>query len=534
MRPSRPARHHLTSTALLAGAVLLAGCSASGGGYGAADPAAATGSAGTGDDTLTVVGPFEVHTLDPATAGGLFSRLEVAETLVDADDDGTLQPGLATDWSATDDGLRWTFALREGATFHDGTPVRAEAVVASLEAARTKEGTPLTEAPLDSLAADGNAVAVTLTEPFGPLPAVLAHTSTQVLAPTSFGEDGTTVERVVGSGPYAVDVVEAPSRVRTSVSEHWDGDAPAVAAVQYEAVGRAETRALMAESGQADVTFGMDPTSLQRLDGAEGIAITSVTLPRTIQLTLNAGHPVLGDVRVREALSLALDREAMATAILRDPEMAATQLLPPSLADWHVDGAEAMTYDPERAAALLDEAGWTETADGTRTRDGEPLRLELRTFPDRAELPVLATAIQAAWAQVGVDLGVAVGNSSEIPAAVADGSLEVSLYARNYALVPDPLVTLIGDFGPGGADFGAMNWEDPDVIEDLATLAGTDADAADSPALREQVVDTLHEQLPVVPVAWYRQSAVVADRVEGVAVDPLERSWRISDMTWSG
>lgn len=534
IRPFTAARP--TVLALIA-ACALSAC-ATGGTYGSTAPAgrptAAGGSQAASDvasDVLTVVGPFEVHSLDPATAGGVFTRLEVAETLVDADDDGALLPGLAEHWLATADGLAWTFDLRPGATFHDGTPVTAAAVADALAVARTKEGTPLSQVPLDRVEADGRSLTIGLTEPFTPLPAVLAHTSTQVLAPASYA-DGGTVEQVIGSGPYQVDAVEQPARVRASLSPHWDGPAPAVTSVRYQAVGRAETRALMAESAQSDVTFGMDPTSLQRLDGAADLDIVSVTLPRTIQLTMNAEHPALSDVRVRRALSLALDRGAMSTALLRDPDMAATQLFPPSMQDWHVDGLDALPYDPDQAAALLEAAGWQQGPDGIRRRDGEPLALQLRTFPDRAELPVIATAVQAAWAEVGVDLDVAVGNSSEIPAAVQDGSLEVSLYARNFALVPDPTVTLLGDFGPDGADFGAMGWHDERVVDHLAALAAG-AQPDEATGLRREVVDTLHEQLPVVPIAWYRQAAVVGERVTDVAVDPLERSWRISEMTWT-
>lgn len=551
--PRRAPRRRPVAVAALTSAALLAGCGAGGAGTaGAAGADASTGRTSDGtldrtsdraaDDVVTVVGPFEVHSLDPATAGGVFSRLEVTETLVEADDSGALQPGLATAWSASPDGLAWTFELREGAMFHDGTPVTAEAVATSVEVAATKEGTPLTSVPLVGVRpgtpgdgaggtdATGGTVVVELERPFEPLPAVLAHTSTQVLAPVSYGEGGA-VEQVVGSGPYQVDVVEQPSRVTASLSPHWDGAAPEVQRVEYQAVGRAESRALMAESGQADVTFGMDPTSLERLQGAPGLTIVSETLPRTIQLTLNADDPALADVRVRQALSLALDREAMATALLRDPEMAATQLFPPTVADWHDEDVEPLRHDQDAARDLLADAGWTEGADGVLERDGRPLRLQLRTFPDRPELPVLATAIQAAWAEVGVDLDVAVGNSSEIPAARQDGTLQVALYARNFALVPDPLVTLLGDFGPEGADFGAVGWQDPAVVDTLAALAAGEVE--DEAAARTSVVATLQEELPVVPVAWYRQSVVVGDQVEGVDLDPLERSLRLSRVTWA-
>jgi peptide/nickel transport system substrate-binding protein len=289
----------------------------------------------------------------------------------------------------------------------------------------------------------------------------------------------------------------------------------------------------MAESGQADVTFGMDPTSLQRLQSRDGVEVVSTTLPRTILLKANAAHPVLEDVRVRRAISLALDREAMATALLRDPEMAATQLFPPSLPLWHSDDVEPLEHDPAQARELLTEAGFTAGSDGRLVRSGEPFTVSLRTFPDRAELPVLATAIQAALEQVGIAVDVQVGNSSEISAGHEDGTLELALYSRNFSLVPDPLVTLLDDYDTDGAEYGAMGWTSPVVTGGLQDLAdGADDDQAQ--ALRRDVAGELHEQLPVIPVAWYRQSAVVSDRVDGVVLDPLERSYRLTDIGWAG
>ena len=515
------------ATALVAlSATVLTGC----GGAAQSGPAAAQGTAGaeSGGDVLDVIGPYEVHSLDPVTAEGIFTRLQVAETLVEAEGTGELKPGLATEWDASDDGLTWTFALREGARFHDGTPVDADSVAAALEAARSSEANTISVAPIEDVRAEDGAVVVELAEQFAPLPAVLAATSTQILAPSAYAEDGT-VSEVVGSGPYRVVDVAPPARIELEAFADYDGQAPAVDRVVYESVGRAENRALMAESGQADITFGMDPTSLQRIQGKPGVRVESALLPRTIVLKLDNEHPALSDERVREALSMALDRPALATAVLRDPEIAATQMFPPSLGTWHDDGLDPLEHDPEAAAALLEEAGWTMGADGVREKNGEPLRLELLTFPDRPELPTMATAVQAALAEVGVDVEVRVDNSSEIPAGHADGSLEMALFTRNFALVPDPTVTLLKDYPAEGGDWGAMNWSDPDMLAALEQL-GTDPDhgGADSAAAREQIAGILQDQLPVVPVSWYRQSVIVNEAVEGFVLDPLERDWGLA------
>jgi peptide/nickel transport system substrate-binding protein len=479
--------------------------------------------------TLRIVGPWEITSIDPLRAGYLFSRMEVVETLVDASDDGTLRPGLATSWTVSDDGRTWQFHLPSGVEFHDGSPLTAAAVVSALERARTEPGA-LAGAPITALQAGGDVVIVSLTAPFALLPALLSHSSTQILAPASF--DGGVVRRVIGTGPYRITSLEPPQRFSVARFDKWRGTPPAVASASFLSVARAESRALLTESGQADLSFGLDPPSLARLRSHPTVRIVAVTIPRTIVLKLNAGHPALRDRRVREAFSLALDRQGIARALLRDPEMAATQLLPPSLAAWHADDLAPLTMDLDRARTLLAEAGWQRDGRGWRDATGQPVRLTLRTFPDRPELPVMATAVQEQLRQLGVDVGIEVGNSSDVPAGHRDGSLELALAARNYGNFPDPVATLLQDFGPEGGDWGGMGWSDAAVVDALRVLASQPA-RADGPALRHEVVATLQRDLPIIPVAWYRQTVAVNPRVSGVTLDPLERSYRVSEMSWT-
>lgn len=495
-------------------------------------PLAACGAtAGTSaTDTLRVAGPFEVHSLDPAAGGEIFTRLQVTETLVTSNPKGELAPGLATDWSPSAQNTRWEFDLVDGATFHDGTPLTPETVAAGLERAAAETASPLAEAPIESIRPAGSAVVVELTEPYLTLPAVLTHFSTAILAPSSYDEKGHVTE-VIGTGPYEVKAAELPASVQTTRFDGWRGEPPAIENVSFQAVGRAESRALMAVSDQADVVFGLEPAGRQRVDAADGVQMASSLQPRTILLKVNAAHPALRDVRVRRALSLALDREAMADAVLREKELAATQLLPPSLTAWHPD-VEPLTHDQDQARAQLTAAGWTPGSDGTVQKDGKPLKLTLLTYPDRPELPALATAIQAALAEVGVQVEVDVTNSSEIPAGQADGSLELALIAKHFALVSDPLIDVADVFAPEGSDWGVMNWRDPQMEAAVdALLAG--APEAEAQRHRDTITRTAHEQLPLIPVAWYRMNAAVSERVDGFVMDPLETNWRITELSWA-
>jgi peptide/nickel transport system substrate-binding protein len=485
----------------------------------------ASRAAARGTPTLRIVGPWEIAGLEPATSGYLFTRLQVCETLVESDDAGRLQPGLARSWKMTDGGRHWRFELRAGARFHDGSPVTAAQVAQVLQRAHQRPGL-LRLAPVEAIEPIDGAVTLRLGEPFGLLSALLAHSSTMVLGASSFDAQGL-VTRIVGSGPYRVTELAAPQRVTVQATDAT----LRVQRASYLSAGRAETRALMAESRQADLALALDPPSLQRLRHLPQLRVTQVTVPRTMILKVNSGHRWLADVRARKALSLALHRTGIARGLLRDAELAATQLLPPTLAGWHQPTLGPLAFDPAAARALWAELGWQPGPDGILRRGGDRLTLTLRTFPDRAELPLVATALQEQLRQTGIECRVLIGNAGDVPLRHRDGSLELALAARHYALVPDPLGTLMQDFSDGGGDWGAMNWTSAAWQRAMSALTRGEGEAA---TWRAQALRVLHEELPVIPIAWYRQSAAVAPPLGSIALDPLERSWRLSDMPWGG
>lgn len=479
---------------------------------------------------LKVVSPWEVSNLDPSKTGYVITRLEIAETLVEVDDQGLLVPGLASRWTASPDGLEWRFTIRSTARFHDNTPVTAEAVAACLQRALSQPGV-LRNTGAQEITARGSEVMIRLAKPFSLLPAFLAHNSTLILAPAAFAADGS-VKQLIGSGPYQVVDVKPPQSMRTRRFEGYDGRRPQIEAVDYLGASRGETRGMMASAGQADLVFTHDPVNFARLRADRKLKLQLQPLPRTIYIKLNAGHRFLSDIRVRRALSMALDRRGMASTLLRAPEAAATQLFPPGMAEWHVRGLTPLAQNIEEARSLLRDAGWLPGSDGVlRNRTGEAFKLTLRTFSDRPELPPMATAIQAQFRAVGIDMGVSVGNSSEIPSGHQNGSLELALLARNYGLVPDPMGTLLQDFGPKGGDWGAMGWHSAQVSQTLADMAQA-VDERRRSALRGSIATVLQAELPVIPVAWYQHSVTASTRLTNVSVDPLERSYRISRMGW--
>lgn len=482
-------------------------------------------------DTLTVVGPWELTGLEPSRSGFMFTRMEVTQTLLDVDDGGRLLPAAASRWEASSDGLSWRFFVRQGSRFHDGSPLTASTALVSLRRALRTPGV-LQLAGITDIYAERGAIVVALARPFAPLPYLFTHYSTQLLAPASFGPDGR-VAAIIGSGPYRLKSIALPQLFETEYFADWRGEPPQVRRARYISVSRAETRALMAQSRQADLAFTLDPPSIRRLQRQRGVTLLAQNLPRTTFLKLNGAHPFLRDRRVRAAISLGVERDGIARALLRDADLGATQLFPPALTQWHQPAMAPLRTDVAAARGLLREAGFTPGADGVLQREGRRFVVNLITFVDRPELPLIAAAIQEEMRQIGIAVRVVVGNSSDIPAGHRSGTLEMGLVARNFGTTPDPTATMLGDYSNGGGDWGAMNWRDAPLDGALARLAAGSSSAQAAQQDRATVAQALQTALPVIPVVWYRQTIATSNRVRNVSIDSFERSYRISTIGWA-
>lgn len=476
---------------------------------------------------LIVVTPWELTSLDPSKSGFVFQRLQLAETLVDAAQNADLQPMLAQSWSSNEKGDIWTFVLRDGVKFHDGSPLTADDVVKSLQVALTKP-TALESAAISQIKAiDSQTVEIRLEKPLMSFPAYLAHATSIILATSSFDDDNE-VKELIGTGPYSVTKFEPPQKIEQKAFADYWGEKAKIQDVTYLANSRSETRTLLAQSKPNYLIFTLDSASLARLQQDPNLQVKSKSLARTIQLKVNAKNALFSDAKVRQALSDAIDRRGIAQSVMRADNAAAEQILPPIFTDWQIDTPTQNT-DPQAIKQRLLDLGFTADTSGMLQKDGKPFKFTLRTFSDRPELPIIATALQAQWKKIGVDVDVSVGNFSEIPAGHQDGTLEMALYARNYGMTPDPVGSLIEDFDPNGSDWGVMNWQNSELSENLSKLETTkDSDIA----TRQRVSKIIFDERPIMPVVYYQQNAAAHKSLKGLEIDGLERNFYLNKLSW--
>ncbi|WP_237324176.1 ABC transporter substrate-binding protein [Vibrio penaeicida] len=485
---------------------------------------------GQKDDTktLAISGPFEFSSQDLSKDGFLFTRLQVVEPLIGINQKSEVVPVLAESWVQSEDRLTWSFNIRNNITFHDGTALTVDAVVFSLKRALYKPGV-LKRAPIESIAANGNQVVITLTKPFVPMLSVLAHFSTSIAAPSSYDESGEVVH-LYGTGPYQVGELVPPHKALVKIFDGYWGNKPNIQQVSYLAGHRSESRALLAQSGQADLVYTLDPLSLESLNASDNLNMHVISMPRTVLIKLNNEHPFLNHADIRKAVSLVIDRKGIADHVLRLPGSEAYQLFSPALGVWHLGDYGVTARNVELAKQLLTSQGWTLNAEQKLEKDGKVFEINLTTYADRPELPLIATAIQAQLAEVGITLDITIDSSSAIPSKHHDGTLEMALIARNYGILADPLTLLLNDFATHkGSDWGPTNWSSKEFTNLLGELS-QQSDVVEYRKMIPEASKLLADQMPLIPISYYQQIIAVNKRVENFTFDPFELNYRVAEM----
>ncbi|MFJ2699296.1 ABC transporter substrate-binding protein [Streptomyces rochei] len=425
------------------------------------------------------------------------SRWSTAETLVKLDADGDARPALATEWKQS--GRSWTFTLREGVTFHDGTELTAEAVVRSLTRAAGASPKPriLDGVELTVEAVDAATVTVTTAEEDPLVPQRLSSPQLSILAATAYR--GKTVNPVgAGTGPFELTRVNGTSSAALDrYEDYWGGTAKAPG-IDVTFVPDGTARAAALRSGEADIVEAVPVSQAALLD--EDL-ITEVPMPRTNTLYLNTEKGAFEDPALRAAAREAIDAESIVKGVYEGRADVAEGLLGPAL-PW-----ASGLREPVRRAKAGDPDGRTIT---------------IGTFTDRAELPEVAAALQQQLQKAGFRVKLEVREYANIESDAVAGAFDAFILSRATVLDSgDPAAYLYSDFASDGS-FNISQLADPAVDKALHKAGATPT----GDARRQAVIDAEAAVLATdaaVPMLHERVIQGDAADVVGAAHDPRER-----------
>ncbi|NAZ74804.1 ABC transporter substrate-binding protein [Kineococcus sp. T13] len=453
---------------------------------------------------LVVALSAEPDRLDPTTSSSLYTRYvmnAVCEKLYDVDADGELVPQLAAALPTTSaDGLEVTIPVRQGVRFADGTPLDAAAVVTTLErnltletSSRKSELGPVS----DVQALDPATVLVRYSRPFAPLTASLADRAGMVMSPTALAELG----EDFGDRPTCVGPFKYVERVpQTSITverdpNYYAADEVHLDSITYRIMTDANIRAANLRSGDVQVADSLSPQDVDALAQEDGIGLLQTGSFGYQGVTFNLGNtegvgnppgridtPLATDPRIREAFSLAVDRQALVNSVFNDWYEPACSFISPASTYATAAGEACPPHDPERARRLLTEAGVQ-----------LPYRIRV-SASNTADTLRLSQALQASVLEAGFELEIEPVEYSTLLDQQSSGDFEAVQLGWSGRVDPHGNAASFLTTAAGNNYSGYSNPE----VDALLQRAAQSTDPAVRAQLYGQVVTIVQRDNPIV------------------------------------
>lgn len=458
--------------------------------------------------------------------GWLSNQMGVTETLMGLTTEMELYPRLAESLEQVDE-TTWRVTLRKDVTFHDGSPVTAQHVLASFapmldETAEVYNARTARLLGIAEMKAEGDRTVIfTTKQANAAFPWILTEPGAVVLGAPSEAYP------INATGPFIFREAVPDQSYRVEANTNYWGGTPALAEVTLKAVIDPAAAALAFEAGDVDLVINYPETDFARITtgGAQGMTAATVQL---YWLDIDATHGPLADARIRRAISLAIDRQGIVDAALSGVGGFAAGTIYPALMPW-ANGA-APAYDPAAAEALLAEAGAVKVG-GRWMLGGEPLRIDLVTYSSRAALPPTAELIQAYLSAIGIDVRVSIGEWAANNDALATGAADLHLQAWGVAPSGDPAY-FPGTVLHSQAGSNTGGYANPE-LDALLTRGTRTFDHAERKAIYDQVQAIIAQDTPLIPVFHAAQVSVAKPGLSGFRVHPAMTYWMTPDVRWA-
>ena len=485
-------------------------------------------SASTPDNVLVVGQIAEPKSLDPATVTAVNDfriLMNIYDGLVRYKDGALeVEPALAESWDISADGKTYTFKLRSGVKFQDGTNVDADAVKFNFDRMLDDKHPFHNTGPFPLSfffsaiekveAVNSSTVRFTLNAPYAPFLSNLAYPTGLIASPAAIKKYGKDFGRnPVGTGAFKFDTWKSNEAVIVSRNEgHWEGKA-GTEAVIFRPITDGNTRVAEMLSGGIDMIVEVPPTSLAKFSSIN-FAVAEQAGPHVWFLILNAKEGPFANKLVRQAANYAINKKAIVEDVLEGTAAIAAGPTPPAFAWAYNDALEPYPYDPAKAKALLKEAGVSNAKLTFYVTQGGSGMLD----------PVaMGTAIQADLAAVGFDVEIKTFEWNAFLGEVNPG-LEGKADMAEMAWMtndPDtlPYLALRTAAWPDKGGFNSGYYSNPKVDE-LLEAARSSTDQAERARLYKEMQTVVQEDAPWVFVANWKQNAVTSSKVQNFSLQP--------------
>ena len=511
-------------TALLCGALMLTPLAGCGQGAGNQSGTSADGESAVKDE-LVFVNYRDIRDLNPHLyAGEMYAQSILYDTLVSNTSEGYVGC-LAEDWTISEDGRIYTFNIRDGVTFSDGTPCDANAILANfnaiLENRERHTWLEMMNLLVGVSAPDDDTFVIEMSEPYYPMLTELACIRPfAMISPNCMIDDSTKdgVNGYIGTGPYVLtDFVTDEYAVFERNENYW-GEKPAIRKITVKVIPDNQTRIMALENGEIDLIFGknmLDADAISQYVDSDKFTVGLSDPTSTRHIVLNTTHDILGDKSVRQALQHATNRQAISEGIFYGLEPAADTLYSTTVPYCDV-GLEPYAYDADEAARLLDEAGWTMGSDGVRAKDGQKLALDLLYNSDSVTEKTISEYLQSEYLKLGISLNIHGEEEQSYRDNMKAGNFDM-VFNICWGMPYDPQSSLAAMRAPVYGDYAAQQGlEDKAEIDQAITDILTSTDETKRQELYTFVLTRLHEDAVYIPLTFETNKALYTSDLKGV------------------
>ena len=533
-RPALTRRDLLRRSALGAGLLavggpLLAACSSasSSGASGATASGATAGGAAKRGGTLSFgrqTGPTQLDPANSIVEGDVYTLDKIFEPLYITNSAGQLVPWLAKGYTVSSDGKTYTFALRPGVKFSDGTPLTADDVVFSIQRAASDKNGPLSflDFAIKSLKADGDSsVVATLSQPWAPFLSDISVFANAIL-PKDFGgkSESAFFASPVGTGPFTLQSFTKGGNVSLARNpNYWQAGKPYLDAVDFVYIGDDNQRVLQLKSGQVQVISAVPAVQVAALQGDSSVTLKEFGSWAVDLLFFNEKVPQFADRHVRRAISYALDIPAIAKATTYGTAQPGGSFFPPTLQ--YYKNVPTLSYNLASAKAEL-----------AQSKYPHGFSFTLLVSSGNSQYVAAATIIQQQLKALGITVTL-----SQLDDAAFHTAFEAFNYqamingATNDISDPDEMASFQVDVKNGGSSSFWTYYDNPTAIN-LVHQAETELDATKRAALYAQIQAIVAQDAPYIPLDYPPNIYAWSPRVNGFAVNP-GGAYRLEDV-WLG
>lgn len=476
-------------------------------------------------DVIRIASPYQTTTLDPmrsAAAGNIETYGQIYSRLLRRDPEtGKLEPGLAEKWEVSQDGLTYTFHLRD-AQFSDGSPITAADVAFSLERIHSdkKSAYPAPLGAVDTIkAGDDRTVVVTLKSPFAPFLGNVEIWNMGIVSKADVekrGEDAF-VKAPLTSGPYAVKEWKPNEKLVLEPNPHYwrKGYPKSDATVELMEIASPETRQAMIKAGEVDVMRSVPWAQVDDLKKVETVDMRLEPSTTIYMTLLSEKREPFSNLKARQAAAYAIDNKAMTKAVTHGYAQPANTTLPGSI-EFHDKDNPGISQDVAKAKQLLAESGM----------EGHEVKI-LATADAAAQQ--LALLLQAQWQAIGLKPVIVNVDSGAWWDATGKGDYDA---AANwwYNETPDPdLAVRWAVCGSCGSNSYNTFYENSKVDE-LVEQGTKEADPAKRAEIYKEIQKITTDEVAQIPLYYAPNAVAYSKRLQGIKLTP-SLQWTLEDTT---